>query len=70
MQQLISEIVIMDPTTRDTELNTAVKIAAELAAQEKLYGILVTRHDLSRFTVALSSDVPFGLIHEHDLTKI
>lgn len=70
MHQLISDIVITDPTSRDTELNMAVKMAAELATREKRCGILVTRHDFSKFTVALSPDVPFGLIHEQSLAKI
>lgn len=67
MQQHISEIMITDPTTRDTELDTAVRIAEELATQEKSCGILVTRHDLSRFTVELLPAVSFGHIHERDL---
>lgn len=68
MRQIFTEIIVTDASRRDTELNTAVTAALELAAQDKRCGILVTRHEFSRFTVALTPDVPFGVIHEHDLT--
>ena len=70
MHQLIADIVITDPTSRDAQLNSAVKVAAEIAGQDQHCGILITRHDFRKFTVALSPDVPFGLIQEHDLAKI
>jgi hypothetical protein len=69
MQRLIADIFITDPTSRDAELNTAVKMAAEIAGEQRC-GILITRHDFTKFTVALSPNVPFGLTQEHDLTKI
>lgn len=67
MNHIVSEIIVTDAGHLDTELNKAVKAAVEFAAQEKRHGILVTRHEFSRFTVALTPDVPFGLIHEHDV---
>lgn len=67
MHQIISDIVVTNPAQRDIELNMAVQIAAEHAEENKRRGILVTRHAFSRFTVSLTTDVPFGLIHECDL---
>ncbi|UVJ38632.1 hypothetical protein [Arthrobacter sp. CJ23] len=66
-QQIVADIIVTNPTQRDIELNMAVQMAAECAAEDKRQGILVTRHDFSRFTVALTPDVPFGLIRERDL---
>jgi hypothetical protein len=43
-------------------------MAAEIAGEQRC-GILITLHDFTKFTVALSPDVPFGLIQEHDLAK-
>ncbi|TQJ66322.1 hypothetical protein FBY31_0329 [Arthrobacter sp. SLBN-100] len=59
---------ITDPSSRAAELNKAVKMAAEIAGEQRC-GILITLHDFTKFTVALSPDVPFGLIQEHDLAK-
>jgi hypothetical protein len=36
---------------------------------DRSHRILVTRHDFNHFSVALSSDVPFELIHEHDQVR-
>lgn len=64
---IVRDIVVSDTAQRDNELNIAVQIAKECAAQDGRRGILVTRHAFSRFTVALSPEVAFGLIQEHDL---
>ncbi|KRE72733.1 hypothetical protein [Arthrobacter sp. Soil762] len=67
MQEIISDFVVTNTAQRDIELNLAIQFAAECATAGKHRGILITRHDFSRFTVALSPDVPFGVIHERDL---
>jgi hypothetical protein len=66
MDQIIADVVASKDQL-DNQLNMAAGIAMECAAQDKRHGVLVTRHDFSRFTAALSSTVPFGLIQEHDL---
>jgi F420-0:gamma-glutamyl ligase len=49
----------------DSELDAAVTAAKAHALAEKRHGILVTRHGVDKFTVALSEAVPFGLTREH-----
>jgi hypothetical protein len=67
-QDIVIDIIVANTAQRDAELNRAVQIAAECASQEKRRGIVVTRHNFSRFTVKLTPEVPFGLIQENDLT--
>jgi hypothetical protein len=67
MRQRSTTIMVKDADRRNTELTTAVTAAMELAARDKRCGILVTRHELSRFTVALTPEVPFGIVQECDL---
>jgi hypothetical protein len=66
MHSVIAAIVAEDVSHRDIELDLAVEVAAEVASYRRC-GILITRHDFSTFTVAVTPDVPFGLIHELDL---
>lgn len=49
-----------DPRLIDEELNTAVEAAIQQAMEERRYGILVTRHGHTSFTVAVSAKVPYG----------
>lgn len=67
MRQIFTKIIVTDAGRRDAELNTAVTAAMEFATQDKRCGVLVTRHAPSKFTVTLTPNVPFGLIHECDL---
>lgn len=62
---LVLEITGYDPHTIENRLNTAVEIAREHAMQQGLYGILVTQHGYTRYTVAVSRDVPFGQTLEY-----
>jgi hypothetical protein len=61
---VVLEIAAHDPDTVENDLNTAVEIAREHAMQERRHGILVTQHGYTRYTVAVSRDVPYGQTHE------
>ncbi|ALE04745.1 hypothetical protein AL755_03390 (plasmid) [Arthrobacter sp. ERGS1:01] len=64
------EIVAHDPVSLEDDLNAAEAIARGFAMEERLHGILVTRHDHTRYTVALSNEVPYGQTHElHETQK-
>jgi predicted glycosyltransferase len=50
----------------ERQLEEAVTAAKSRAMHERRQGILITRHDHSKFTVALTDRVPFGLTREAD----
>lgn len=54
------------PTAIEDSINAAVDMARDHSMREGRQGILVTRHDPCLYTVALSTDVPYGLIIERD----
>ena len=58
-------LTVADRQSMDSELDAAVTAAKTHALAEKRHGILVTRHSVDKFTVALSETVPFGLTREH-----
>lgn len=55
-----------DPRLIDEELNTAVDAAIQHAMEDCRYGILVTRHGNTAFTVTVSAKVPYGQTLEED----
>ena len=57
-------LTVADRASMDRELDAAVTAAKAHALAEKRHGILVTRHGVDKFTVALSEAVPFGLTRE------
>jgi dissimilatory sulfite reductase (desulfoviridin) alpha/beta subunit len=57
---VVLEITAHDPDSIENDLNTAVEIAREHAVKERRHGVLVTQHGFTRYTVAISRDVPFG----------
>jgi hypothetical protein len=57
-------LTVADRASMDSELDAAVTAAKARALAEKRHGILVTRHGVDKFTVALSETVPFGLTRE------
>lgn len=63
---LIADFVVTTPQERDSELSKAVASAKFQAAMAGKFGVLVTRHDFSRFSVSLTPSVPYGAIHEQD----
>lgn len=62
---IVTDFRIKDKQTLDQQLSAAVELAIERALPERK-GVLVTRHDASHFTVTVTTEVPFGLIYEHD----
>ncbi|MFH5877327.1 hypothetical protein [Arthrobacter sp. NA-172] len=50
----------------NADLNAAVELAQQDAIGEGTHGVLVTRHGPACFTVAVSSDVPYGITHERE----
>ncbi|XAS69937.1 hypothetical protein VUN82_12445 [Micrococcaceae bacterium Sec5.1] len=50
-------------------INTAVEMARDHSMTEGWQGIIVTRHGPDMYTVNLSSDVPYGVTVERDLTS-
>ena len=58
-------LTVADRASMDSELDAAVTAAKAYALAEKRHGILVTRHGVDKFTVALSEAVPFGFTREH-----
>ena len=57
-------LTVSDRQSMDSELDAAVAAAKAHALDGKSHGILVTRHGVDTFTVALSDTVPFGLTRE------
>lgn len=55
---------VLDRQSMDSELDVVVSAAMEQAVADRCHGILVTRHDANKFTVALTDAVPFGLTRE------
>ncbi|QOD05590.1 hypothetical protein IDT60_17405 [Pseudarthrobacter sp. BIM B-2242] len=68
-ERLIADFVVATPEERDSKLDRAVSAARTLASIDARLGILVTRHDFWRFSVALSADIPFGQIQECDFAQ-
>lgn len=64
--QVIADLLVTGKEEMNLEINRAVEAATGMAQIERHRGVLVTRHDFYRFTVALDSSVPFGLISESD----
>lgn len=63
--ETVTDFCIKDKQTLDQQLNEAVEMAIQRALPERK-GVLVTRHNASRFSVTVTPEVPFGLIYEHD----
>lgn len=66
MQRVLAEFAVSDAGELECQLERAVDIAIEEALESQHYGVLVTRHDNHNFTVAVTPEVPFGMIHELD----
>lgn len=63
--ELVMDFRISDKKALDRRLNIGVEKAIQRALPQRK-GVLVTRHDGSRFTIAVTAEVPFGFIYEHD----
>jgi hypothetical protein len=67
MQQIIAYLTVGNTGEKEAQLESALNRAVQAASVDKAYGILLTRHDHARFTVALSPLVPYGRTYELDL---
>jgi hypothetical protein len=65
-EMLIADFDVATVQERDFELDRALTTAKFRAALGRKLGIVVTRHDFCRFSVALTAEVPYGTIQEHD----
>lgn len=61
------EVVVSDGRELNGLLDKAVDTLIATALERKKNGILVTRHDGSRYTVELTDEVPYGLTHERSI---
>ncbi|MDQ0029907.1 hypothetical protein J2S89_001729 [Arthrobacter bambusae] len=67
MQSVVAELEVENSTDAEAQLSLALGSAISAARSERNCGVLVTRHQYTRFTVALSSTVPYGETRELDL---
>lgn len=58
------EVTGHEPLQIRKDLDEAVDRAVFHALQVGSHGVLVTQHSCTLYTVALSTDVPYGQIHE------
>ena len=65
---LVIEVLATDPATIHWELTAAEELAKARAIEDgSSCGILVTQHDFTHFTVAVTPEVPFGETRERRL---
>lgn len=62
------EVLVNDPTRLYELLDDAETALRQVAMTQRSAGILVTRHNPGRYTLALSGTVPFGETHERMLS--
>ncbi|WP_139006256.1 hypothetical protein [Arthrobacter crystallopoietes] len=60
------EVQVESRAAMDERINAAVEEMKGLALQCRTGGILVTRHEPGRFTVAISDSVPYGYTEQRD----
>ncbi|MDQ0826156.1 hypothetical protein QFZ60_002329 [Arthrobacter sp. B2I5] len=63
---LIADFAVTTAAERDSQLANALAIAKATATSVGQQGIVITRLNFRRYTVSLSSSVPYGYIHEVD----
>jgi hypothetical protein len=59
------EVVVDEPGRLYKLLDDAEAMLRQIAMGHQCAGILVTRHEPNRYTLALSNTVPFGETREH-----
>jgi hypothetical protein len=67
MSRTVADIVVTEAPELETQLDRAVKTAIDAALKDGRQGVLVTRHDHCKFTVALTPEVRFGTTQARDL---
>lgn len=65
----VAEFRVETKTEMNQRLDAAIAAAHQTAFATGSHGVLVTRHDFSHFSVALSPEVPFGLTLERDKAR-
>ena len=60
------QVTGVTPALLDEDLNAALDAALAQAVGEGRRGLLVTRHGPDRYTVIVTSEVPYGQTREHD----
>ena len=66
MTQIIADFKVEQKAELYEKLDAAVGAAQRDALADGARGVLVTRHNFDHFSIALSPDVPFGLVYEDD----
>ena len=61
------EVRVTEPNRLDELLDHAEAKLRKAAMTQRCAGILVTRHEPGRYTLALNEAVPFGETHERKL---
>ncbi|WP_457965552.1 hypothetical protein M1E17_03760 [Arthrobacter sp. D1-29] len=67
----MQQVIHVSPETsseRDLRLNAAIDVAMSIAIKDRAGGILITRNAPAIFTVAITPEVPYGLVREADGT--
>lgn len=67
MKEFISEVEVHNAADKDIQLTIALGNAIRVAQEDSTCGVLVTRHQYTKFTVSLSPTVPYGQTRELDL---
>jgi hypothetical protein len=67
MTRLITEFRTTCRTDMENRLKAAVEAAHGDQLTDRTGGVLVTRHDFGHFSVAISPEIPYGLVYEKDL---
>lgn len=62
------EVLVTQPGQLQELLNDAENVLRRVAIIDRSVGIMVTRHDLARYTLTLSDAVPFGETWEQTLS--
>lgn len=62
------EVLVTEPSRLYELLDDAETMLRQVAMPQRFAGILVTRHDPGRYTLALSDTVPFGETREQILS--
>lgn len=66
--QVIADIKVQHKAELYEKLDAVITAAyADSVVHQR--GVLVTRHQFDHFTVALSPNIPFGIIHENDQVR-
>jgi hypothetical protein len=68
MERIVADLSVHNRADKDAQLALAHISAVSAATADKVCGVLVTRHQPSKYTVALSRDVPYGQTYELDLS--